>query len=114
MTRWRPAEREEFITRVLTEWDLIDQRDAIVLLVSEVVTNALCDTEGRVDLTAIRLPGLLRFEVSDDVASERPTRGDGLLHEPGGGIPLLSGFSDRWGTAPRGTGKTVWFELDDV
>jgi serine phosphatase RsbU (regulator of sigma subunit) len=104
----------EFITRVLSEWDLIGQRDAIVLLVSEVVTNALCDTEGRVDLTAIRLPGLLRFEVSDDTASERPTRGDGLLHESGDGIPLLSGFSDRWGTAPRGTGKTVWFELDDV
>jgi serine phosphatase RsbU (regulator of sigma subunit) len=103
----------DFITRVLTEWDLIDQRDAIVLLVSEVVTNALCDTDGRVDLTAIRLPGQLRFEVSDDTASEPRTRTGEPLHESSLGIPLLSGFSDRWGTSPRGTGKTVWFELDD-
>lgn len=104
----------EFITRVLSEWDLLDRRDAIVLLVSEVVTNALCDTDGRVDLTAIRLPGLLRIEVSDDTASDPRPRGDALQHDSGSGHPLLSGFSDRWGIAPRGRGKTVWFELDDL
>ncbi|MDQ1668416.1 MAG: hypothetical protein QOE40_477, partial [Actinomycetota bacterium] len=31
----------------------------------------------------------------------------------GRGVPLLAGFSDRWGSAPRGKGKIVWFELVD-
>jgi hypothetical protein len=108
-----PRLARDFITRVLTEWDLLDRREAIVLLVSEAVTNALRDTDGRVDLTAIRLPGQLRFEVSDGNASEPGTRSGEPLHESGAGIPLLIGFSDRSGTSPRGTGKTVWFELDD-
>jgi PAS domain S-box-containing protein len=104
----------QFIARVLGEWDLIDQRDAVMLLVSEVVTSALRDTPGGVDLTVIRRPGLLRVEVSDDTGTGARTRVDGQLHEPIAGISLLSGFSDRWGTAPHGAGKTVWFELDDV
>jgi serine phosphatase RsbU (regulator of sigma subunit) len=104
----------EFISRVLGEWDLSIQLDAVVLLVSEVVTNALCDTDGRVDLTVIRQPGFIRVEVSDHAASEARSRGGALLHESSEGVALLSGFSDRWGTIPRGSGKTVWFELDDV
>jgi PAS domain S-box-containing protein len=104
----------EFISRVLGGWNLIGQRDGVVLLVSEVVTNALRDTEGRVDLTVIRAPGYLRVEVSDDSATEPRSRGDDDLQQLIAGLSLLSGFSDRWGTAPRGTGKTVWFELDDI
>ena len=38
----------------------------------------------------------------------------GLLAESGRGVPLVTGFSDRWGSFPRGQGKVVWFELDDV
>jgi len=104
----------EFISRVLGEWDLIGQREAVVLLVSEVVTNALSDSEGRVDLTVIRQPGFLRVEVFEDAAAEPRERSDDHIHQQSAGLSLLSGFSDRWGTIPRGAGKTVWFELDDV
>jgi serine phosphatase RsbU (regulator of sigma subunit) len=104
----------EFISRVLGEWDLVQQRDAVVLLVSEVVTNALRDSEGRVGLTVIRQPGFLRVEVSDDTAFEPRARGAEHDQQQSAGLSLLSGFSDRWGTIPRGAGKTVWFELDDV
>jgi anti-sigma regulatory factor (Ser/Thr protein kinase) len=104
----------QFITVVLAEWDLLDQREAIVLLVSEAVTNALCHTDGEVDLTMSRLPGRLRVEVSDATTTPPRRRGGGLHDESGRGVPLLAGFSDRWGTSPRGAGKVVWFELDDV
>ena len=85
-----------------------------MLLVSEVVTNALSDSEGRVDLTVIRQPGFLRVEVFEDAPAEPRERGDDHIHQQSAGLSLLSGFSDRWGTIPRGAGKTVWFELDDV
>jgi PAS domain S-box-containing protein len=103
----------EFISGVLADWQLDDQRETTVLLVSEVVTNALRHTEGKVDLTMCRLPGRLRVEVSDDASSAPHPRHGGLLEEFGRGVPLLGGFSDRWGTSPHGKGKIVWFELDD-
>ena len=83
-----------------------------VLLVSEVVTNALRHTEGSIELSMSRLPGRLRVEVADDVSASPRRRDGGPLDESGRGVPLLAGFSDRWGTAPRGGGKIVWFELD--
>jgi serine phosphatase RsbU (regulator of sigma subunit)/anti-sigma regulatory factor (Ser/Thr protein kinase) len=110
----RAARRaREFISGVLGEWRLDELRETTVLLVSEVVTNALRHTGGEVELTMCRLPGRLRVEVADDVSTEPRDRDADLLDEAGRGVPLLDGFSDRWGTAPRGEGKIVWFELDD-
>jgi PAS domain S-box-containing protein len=104
----------QFISDVLVEWHLLEPRETIVLLVSEVVTNALFHTGGEVDLLMIRLPNRVRVEVGDQVSTAPLNLGAGLLEESGRGVPLLAGFSDRWGSFPRGQGKVVWFELDDV
>jgi anti-sigma regulatory factor (Ser/Thr protein kinase) len=104
----------QFISGVLLDWDLADQREIVVLLVSEVVTNALSHTDGEIELTMSRLPGLVRVEVSDERAAAPHDLGGGLLDESGRGVPLLGGFSDRWGTLPLARGKVVWFELDDI
>jgi PAS domain-containing protein/anti-sigma regulatory factor (Ser/Thr protein kinase) len=103
----------EFIGGVLTEWDLDRLQDTTVLLVSEVVTNALRHTDGNIELTMTRLSGRLRVEVADDRSVAPRNRGGDVLAEWGRGVPLLAGFSDRWGSAPRGKGKIVWFELVD-
>lgn len=103
----------EFIAGVLAEWDLDDLQDTTVLVVSEVVTNALRHTEGSIEMTMCRLPNGLRVEVADD-GSVAPSHRGGDVLESGRGVPLLDGFSDRWGSARRGNGKIVWFELDDV
>lgn len=103
----------DFIAGKLSIWGLDDLRDTVVLLVSEVVTNALRHTHGRVAIELVRLPGSIRVNVSDDT-SMAPTQSlADLLDESGRGIPLVSALSDRWGSAPRGEGKVVWFELDD-
>jgi PAS domain S-box-containing protein len=104
----------QFISDALIEWNVLEPRETIVLLVSEVVTNALFHTGGEVDLLMIRLPKRVRVEVGDDVSAAPLNLGGGLLDESGRGVPLLAGFSDRWGSFPRGQGKVVWFELDDV
>jgi hypothetical protein len=104
----------QFISDVLVEWDLLEPRETIVLLVSEVVTNALFHTGGEVDLLMVRLPNRVRVEVGDQASTAPLNLGGGLLAESGRGVPLLAGFSDRWGSFPRGQGKVVWFELDDV
>lgn len=89
-----------------------DLRDTCVLLVSEVVTNALRHTDGEIVLALWRYPDRLRVEVSDETSRAVESRGGGLLDESGRGVPLMNALSSRWGSAPHGQGKVVWFELD--
>lgn len=89
--------------------------DDVLLLVSEVVTNACLHAGGPRELVLRHSPGGLRVEVSDD-SPEPPRRrppGDRAL--PGGhGLIVLERLARSWGSSPSGdgrAGKTVWLEL---
>ncbi|MFC7817727.1 MULTISPECIES: ATP-binding protein [unclassified Streptomyces] len=94
--------------------------ETLVLLVSELVTNAVVHT-GRSAVLRLVLPGAVtegageatvRLEVDD--ASDRapvPRCVDG--DQTGGrGLALVDGLADRWGWSREGTGKRIWCELD--
>lgn len=102
----------DFIAGFVDAPDQVELRDTCVLLVSEVVTNALRHTDGRIVLELWRFPDRLRVEVSDETSRGLVQTGGGPLDESGRGVPLMDALSDRWGTAPHGEGKVVWFELD--
>ncbi len=102
----------EFIGAHVSEPALADLRETAVLLVSEVVTNALRHTDGRVDLELWRFADRVRVEVSDETSRNPVPAVSALLDESGRGVPLMDALSDRWGTSPHGAGKVVWFELD--
>jgi GAF domain-containing protein/anti-sigma regulatory factor (Ser/Thr protein kinase) len=87
-------------------------RETCVLLVSEVVTNALRHTDGEVVLELWRFTDRLRVEVTDETSRAPVHAGHDPLGDSGRGVPLMDALSDRWGTAPQGDGKVVWFELD--
>ena len=99
------------ISTFVSEPGMRELRETCVLLVSEVVTNALRHTDGQIWLELWRYPDRLRVEVSDETSRGLVTGGHGLLDESGRGVPLMDVLSDAWGTAPRGAGKVVWFEL---
>jgi two-component sensor histidine kinase len=91
-------------------------RDDVLLLVSELVTNALLhagmgpDQLLRVELR--RLPGVVRLAVVDDGIgfTPHPECLDG--DRPGGwGLVLVDRIADRWGVVPTATGTRVWFEI---
>ncbi|TDC65103.1 ATP-binding protein [Streptomyces hainanensis] len=88
------------------------QTDTVVLLVSELVTNAVVHT-GRpaVLRIAVREPGSVRLEVVDVSArAPRPRRAEG--EDTGGrGLELVELLADRWGWQEEGAGKRVWCEL---
>jgi len=86
--------------------------DTAMLLVSEVVTNAVVHAGTSVEVVVCLQGGAtLRVEVADG-SVQRPTiRHDAMMASTGRGLHLLDALAHRWGVTVRATGKTVWFEL---
>ncbi|MFD6531900.1 ATP-binding protein [Streptomyces sp. NPDC060184] len=93
--------------------------ETLILLISELVTNAVVHTGCPAVLRMLFGPtgapgagGTVRVEVAD--ASARPPKqrhaeGDDTN---GRGLELVDGLADRWGWMPEGTGKQIWCEVD--
>ncbi|MFF8769996.1 SpoIIE family protein phosphatase [Kitasatospora sp. NPDC015120] len=94
----------------LAAWHLESLSDTVVLLVSELVTNAVRVARDRVQLQLIRVDKLL-VEVSDDNHNLPSLEPAEQLGETGRGLTLVTKLADRWGTARKAVGKVVWFEL---
>ncbi len=86
-----------------------DSRADAVLVLDELVSNALRHglTPGRVRLT--RDAGHLRVEVTD--ASDVPARPRPPDRTGGRGLVLVAACSRQWGQWRHDTGKTVWAEV---
>lgn len=92
-------------------WALHELADTVELLVSELVTNALCHARGPVRLNLRVEDGRLRCEV-EDISSRAPVRRVAATDAEGGrGMEILDLLSDAWGTDRTAIGKTTWFEL---
>jgi anti-sigma regulatory factor (Ser/Thr protein kinase) len=106
-----PRIARERTRSALSAWGDAESRDTAVLLVSELVTNAVVHARSTVTVRLLVDEGCVTVEVDDASAlppSVRLPRAD----QPGGrGLHLLESLTDRWGVRPSATGKTVWFEL---
>ena len=103
------------VTRdALTAWQLAHLEDTAVLLVSELVTNALqhaCDT-GAIGLELTSSGTLLRVEVQDGDPHWRLSGKPADCDESGYGFVLVDSLAGRWGVRRISAGKAVWAELD--
>jgi len=95
-----------------------DSHDVPVLLVSELVTNAIRHAQPPLSLRAATLGPGLRVEVHDGapdppVLATQATLDDEPT-ESGRGLFLVASLADRWGWDGHSTGKAVWFELDTL
>ncbi|MEU1850424.1 ATP-binding protein [Streptomyces sp. NPDC019990] len=91
--------------------------ETLVLLVSELVTNAVVHT-GCPAVLRLSLPGAgageatVRLEVADrSVRAPVPRCADDDA-TGGRGLALVDGLADRWGWSAEGAGKRIWCELD--
>jgi anti-sigma regulatory factor (Ser/Thr protein kinase) len=86
--------------------------DDAVLVLSELVTNALRHGRGAVGVAAaINQRGLLYVEVSD-AGDELPVKLDPDPMRVGGvGLQIVDRLSVDWGVTPFPGGKTVWARL---
>ncbi|NEB06295.1 SpoIIE family protein phosphatase [Streptomyces sp. SID13726] len=116
-TVWRVPQAaghaRRFTRRTLRGWGVRDEAlDTALLVVSELVTNALVHTDGRVRLDLALVGRRLRVSVAD--ASPRtPAKPTSIGWEATGGrgILLVEAVSAAWGTVPVSGGKQVWGEI---
>jgi anti-sigma regulatory factor (Ser/Thr protein kinase) len=85
--------------------------DDAVLMISELVTNAVRHARSQLRIMVSITDHTLRVEVSDDDPT-LPVASDPKHHATSGrGLRIVDGLADRWGITPNSAGKVVWFEL---
>jgi anti-sigma regulatory factor (Ser/Thr protein kinase) len=100
------------VGRALATWGDRGSREVVVLLVSELVTNAVVHARTPVTVRLEVVGRCATVEV-DDASPAAPAIRVPRDNVPGGrGLQLLETLADRWGVRPREVGKTVWFELE--
>ncbi|MFF9034409.1 SpoIIE family protein phosphatase [Streptomyces sp. NPDC014892] len=93
----------------LDAWGLNDAAFVTELVVSELVTNAIRHAEPPVRLRLIHDESLI-CEVSDASSTAPHMRRARSYDEGGRGLLLVAQLTQRWGTRPTSTGKTIWTE----
>lgn len=95
--------------RRLTDWGLSDAAFVTELVVSELVTNAIRHATPPIQLRLIHDRTLI-CEVSDASSTAPHMRRARTYDEGGRGLLLVAQLTQRWGTRPTPTGKTIWAE----
>ncbi|OIJ92626.1 SpoIIE family protein phosphatase [Streptomyces monashensis] len=101
-----------FTARTLRRWKVEEATDAVLLVVSELVTNALVHTQGPVRLDLMLREDRVRVCVSDSSprAPAKPVIVD--WESTGGrGLLLVEAMSESFGTVPVAGGKQVCSEI---
>ncbi|MFP1624429.1 ATP-binding protein [Streptomyces sp. 5K101] len=115
----------DFTQDALYDWGWTQARDQIglddengevvedvLLLVSEIVTNACLHAGGPRELVLHQSGPRLRIEVADASPEPPRRRPPNDLAQPGGhGLIILERLARTWGSEPRGSGKVVWVEV---
>lgn len=112
----------DFVRQALQDWGWLpaatgDQRAAaedVLLVVSELVTNACLHADGPEELRVGSGPEVLRLEVVDQGSGSPAPRTPHRAGRPGGhGMFIVQRLCLDWGVVrnPEGLGKTVWAEL---
>ncbi|MEV7174672.1 ATP-binding protein [Streptomyces sp. NPDC093224] len=109
------AKGRDFTRQALQDWgwDGTETSEDLLLLVSELLTNASLHSNGCRELVLTAAGATLRIEVHDGTTAipvHHPAPQPGI---PGGhGLHIVERLSDRWGTHTYGDGKAVWAEIE--
>lgn len=108
-----PRAARHFVREALEMWQLDDLADAVMLLVTELVTNSIVHADSEVEVAVRLTPDAARVEVTDASATPPTPRQATGSDTSGRGMELVESMARRWGVRPGPAGgKTVWFEVD--
>jgi anti-sigma regulatory factor (Ser/Thr protein kinase) len=114
-TAQAPGLARQATHEALAAWQVAHLEETAVLVVSELVTNAVRHARTGGTAVVLRLESAgswLRIEVHDaDPRLPQPRTPD-HLDGSGFGFVLLEALADKWGVREATIGKAVWAELD--
>jgi two-component sensor histidine kinase len=87
------------------------EADPAVLLMNELIANALQHAPGAVRVRIFLRFGLLRCEVLDTHRTRPLPQNPEIDDEGGRGLQLVDALASRWGWVLADGGKVVWFDL---
>jgi len=107
------AEARRFARGVVAGWEIGELLDDVLLVVSELVTNAFTHAGPTCRLQLSRTPSGIRVEVFDDGRGTPDPQVVDPLSEHGRGLYLVGALASAWGTGTTDEhgGKVVWAEL---
>ena len=101
-----------FLLDALDEWDADEFADDAVLLMSELVTNAVLHARTEIEVRLMLDADVLRVEVGDNDPRLPTVRRYSVLSGTGRGLALVAGTAKQWDVEPLPSGKRIWFELE--
>src|ERR1700694_2994159 len=107
-----PAEARRWGESVLDSWQVRDHSDDVLLLVSELVNNAVRHCHSDVEVAVTQLNSAIHVEVFDDGAGQLPVLkavGSSDLH--GRGLHMVDAVAGHWGYREIPPRKAVWFDI---
>lgn len=88
-----------------------DTCDTVLLLTSELVTNAFVHGRSEARVRVLLEPDRVRVEVGDDNSRHPRAEEADADALDGRGVTILSSLATSWGVRDEPYGKTVWFEV---
>ncbi len=107
------AQARRHVRGLLGAWGLESLLDPVLLLTSEVVTNALLHSGTALTLLVAREGVGVRVDVLDGSSVPPVQRRHSPTASTGRGVQLLASVAHDWGWLPTPTGKRVWFVVLD-
>ncbi len=105
------AAARQLTSRALHDWGLAGAEDAVLLLVTELVSNGVRHAKTMLTLF-LSFDGVrLRMGVSDTDRHLPEVDPESTKSHHGWGLRLVGALSDDWGTSVDDDGKTVWCDL---
>lgn len=113
------SQARRFVADVLG--DDFPDRDDVLLLVSEIASNAVKhsasgDDQGEFEVAISVAGGVVRVEVGDQGGDSEPrlTEQDSQAHTltGGRGLRIVDALAAKWGHAGDELGRVVWFEME--
>lgn len=104
-------EARALVRDALDDWGLPAIIDDAVLVVTELVTNAVTHGGSAFRLQLSRTSGAFRIEVVDEGAGTPEPQPQDFEAEGGRGLMLVDAMSNSWGVENVPRGKLVWAEI---
>jgi anti-sigma regulatory factor (Ser/Thr protein kinase) len=100
-----------FVDRSLQQWDGPEARRDAVLLVNELVVNAIQHAGTPVEVQVAIEPDIVEVAVRDESSQLPELRRPKVDEERGRGLLTVDEVAQAWGVKPEPNGKAVWFRL---